>query len=110
MLKHDVGECFRKQKLKTAPARELIEGFGMRGGTYQKIMVATDGSELCKKAVETGIEIARLSGAKLYAVYVVIPATHSARDFGGKKPQWNTSELKGRKLQLSWKNPLKLQT
>jgi nucleotide-binding universal stress UspA family protein len=69
----------------------------MRGGTYQKIMVATDGSELCKKAVETGIEIARLSGAKLYAVYVVIPATHSARDFGWEKASMEHFRAEGKK-------------
>lgn len=57
----------------------------MREGTYKKIMVATDGSELCKKAVEAGVEISRLSGAKLYAVYVIVPTTHSARDFGWEK-------------------------
>lgn len=61
------------------------EGYGMREETYKKIMVATDGSELVKKAVETAIEISRLSGAKLYAVYVVVPTTHSPRDFGWEK-------------------------
>ncbi|MCC4768663.1 universal stress protein [Methanosarcina sp. DH2] len=54
-------------------------------GTYKKIMVATDGSQLVKKAVNMAIEISRLSGAKLYAVYVILPATHSARDFGWEK-------------------------
>lgn len=57
----------------------------MRAGSYKKIMVATDGSELVKQAVETAIEISRLSGAKLYAVYVVVPTTHSSRDFGWEK-------------------------
>ena len=57
----------------------------MREGSYKKIMVATDGSELVKQAVETAIEISRLSGAKLYAVYVVVPTTHSPRDFGWEK-------------------------
>lgn len=57
----------------------------MREGTYKKIMVATDGSELVKKAVDSAIELSRLSGAKLYAVYVIIPTTHSARDFGWEK-------------------------
>ena len=37
----------------------------------QKIMVATDGSEAVKKAVDSAIEIAKLSEAKLYAVYVI---------------------------------------
>lgn len=35
---------------------------------FKKIMIATDGSELGKKAVETGVQIAGLSGAKVYAV------------------------------------------
>jgi len=66
----------------------------MRGG-FKKIMVATDGSELCKKAVETGIEIARFSGAKLYAVYVVIPAAHSLRDFGWEKTAMEHFRVEG---------------
>ena len=37
----------------------------------QKIMVATDGSESVKKTVDSAIEIAKLSEAKLYAVYVI---------------------------------------
>lgn len=43
----------------------------MNSNIYRKIMVATDGSEPVKKAVDTAIEIARLGGAKLYAVYVM---------------------------------------
>jgi nucleotide-binding universal stress UspA family protein len=57
----------------------------MKEGTYKRIMVATDGSKPARKAVETGIDIAKLSGAKIYAVYVVVPTTHSARDFGWEK-------------------------
>ncbi|WP_410509388.1 universal stress protein [Methanosarcina hadiensis] len=57
----------------------------MREENYKKIMVATDGSELVKKAVNSAIEISRLSGAKLYAVYVIVPATRSPRDFGWEK-------------------------
>ena len=57
----------------------------MREGTYKKIMVTTDGSELVKKAVNMAIELSRLSGAKLYAVYVVVPAARSIRDFGWEK-------------------------
>ena len=38
---------------------------------YQKIMIATDNSEPGKKAIKTGIAIAKLTGAKVYAVYVV---------------------------------------
>lgn len=57
----------------------------MKEGTYKRIMVATDSSKPAIKAVETGIDIAKLSGAKIYAVYVVVPTTHSARDFGWEK-------------------------
>lgn len=57
----------------------------MREETFKKIMIATDGSELVKKAVETAVEISRLSGAKLYAVYVIVPATRSPRDFGWER-------------------------
>ncbi len=38
---------------------------------YKKILIATDGSDYVKKAVTHAIEIAKLSGAKLYAVYVI---------------------------------------
>lgn len=57
----------------------------MKEGTYKRIMVATDGSRPARKAIESGIGIAKLSGAKIYAVYVVVPTTHSARDFGWEK-------------------------
>lgn len=57
----------------------------MKEGTYKRIMVATDGSKPARKAIETGIDIAKLSGAKIYAVYVVVPTIHSARNFGWEK-------------------------
>jgi nucleotide-binding universal stress UspA family protein len=43
----------------------------MSDNIYRKIMIATDGSELVRKAIETAVEIAKISGAKLYAVYVI---------------------------------------
>lgn len=43
----------------------------MSSSIYRNIMVATDGSEHVRKAVATAIEIAKLSGVKLYAVYVM---------------------------------------
>ena len=52
-----------------------MAGTGSAGNTgsstFKKIMVATDGSECSKKAVSAGIELTRLSGGVLYAVYVV---------------------------------------
>ena len=52
---------------------------------YKRIMIATDGSKPARKAIEKGIDLARITGAKLYAVYVIIPTVHSARDFGWEK-------------------------
>ena len=43
----------------------------MNSSIFKRIMVATDGSELVKKAVDTAIEIARQSKTKLYAVRVI---------------------------------------
>ena len=43
----------------------------MESNVFRKIMVATDGSELVKRAVDFAIEIANLAEAKLYAVHVV---------------------------------------
>lgn len=38
---------------------------------FEKIIIATDGSDPSYKAAEQGVEIARLSGGKVVAVYVV---------------------------------------
>jgi nucleotide-binding universal stress UspA family protein len=46
-------------------------GVGMNNSIFRKIMVATDGSELVKKAVDTAIEISKLGQTKLYAVHVI---------------------------------------
>jgi nucleotide-binding universal stress UspA family protein len=37
----------------------------------RKILIATDGSKAAEKAVDFGVQIAGLSGAKVYAVYVI---------------------------------------
>ncbi len=39
--------------------------------TFKKIMIATDGSVCSRVAANKGIELARLSGGTVYAVYVV---------------------------------------
>jgi nucleotide-binding universal stress UspA family protein len=38
---------------------------------YRRILIATDGSEYTKKAVDYGIELANDTGAKLHAIYVI---------------------------------------
>ncbi|MHC1755194.1 MAG: universal stress protein [Methanosarcina sp.] len=39
--------------------------------TFQKILIATDGSKYSQKAVLHGMELAKLMGAKVYALYVL---------------------------------------
>lgn len=41
------------------------------GNLFKKILVANDGSENARRAVSQGIDIAKISGAEVYAVYVV---------------------------------------
>ena len=43
----------------------------MKSSIFRKIMLATDGSEQVRNAVDSAIEIAKLSDAKLYAVHVI---------------------------------------
>jgi nucleotide-binding universal stress UspA family protein len=50
---------------------KVKRGSGMKSTIFRNIMVATDGSELVRKAVHSAIEIAKLSEAKLYAVHVI---------------------------------------
>ena len=38
---------------------------------YRNIVIATDGSENSQRAISYGIEIAKLSGATVHALYVV---------------------------------------
>ena len=50
----------------------------MSSELYKKILIATDGSEPNKKAVSYGIELARLSGAKINVVYVIDTAAFAS--------------------------------
>ena len=68
---------------------------------FRNIMVATDGSELAKKAVDSAIKIARLNNAKLYAVHVIAPGEtsvtlHDPRDAEWKKAMKEHLEAQGR--------------
>lgn len=49
---------------------------------FEKILIATDGSEKNQSAVRKGLELARESGSSIYAIYVidVAPYTHSQTD------------------------------
>lgn len=63
--------------------------------TSQKILIATDGSNCSRKAVLQGMELAKLIGAKVYALYVLdknayIPPTLETPIRLGSK--WNVVE------------------
>lgn len=46
--------------------------------TFQKILIPTDGSESNKNAVENGIELAKLSGGSVTALYVIDQSVYSS--------------------------------
>lgn len=45
---------------------------------FKKILIATDGSRRTQSAVQTGLELARAQGSKVYAVYVVDTVTFTS--------------------------------
>lgn len=45
---------------------------------YQRILVPTDGSDISAKAIQAAIELARVSGAQLFALSVKEPFPYSA--------------------------------
>jgi nucleotide-binding universal stress UspA family protein len=49
----------------------------MASKLYRAILIATDGSEYIKKAVDYGIELASNTGAKLHVIYVVDTRAYS---------------------------------
>lgn len=51
-------------------------------GLVKSILVATDGSEYTKKAIDYGIELARTTGAKLHAIYVINTSAFSSIPIG----------------------------
>lgn len=50
----------------------------MASKLYKKILIATDGSEYTKNAVDYGIDLAKSTGAKLHAIYVVDTAAFAS--------------------------------
>ena len=60
--------------------------------TFKKIMIATDGSDCSRLAVDKGIELAQLSGGTVYAVYVVSTAylPMDGDYFIGINPYWES--------------------
>src|SRR5659263_54031 len=50
----------------------------MASKLYEKILIATDGSEYTKNAVDYGIDLAKIAGAKLFTTYVVDTAAFAS--------------------------------
>ena len=50
----------------------------MTSELYRNIVIATDGSENTQRAISHGIEIAKLSGATIHALYVVDTSSFSS--------------------------------
>ena len=70
---------------------------------YERILVATDGSELSQKAVDNALDLATKLGAQLVAVKVVPPYPHSyfegalaveMQDVARIEAQWSEAALK----------------
>jgi len=65
----------------------------MRIVNFKKVMIATDGSDYSKLAVDKGIELARLSGGMVYAVCVVSTIylyPMNGDYFMGMNPYWES--------------------
>jgi nucleotide-binding universal stress UspA family protein len=54
----------------------------MRMIDYKKTLIATDGSDCSSLPIDKGLELARLSGGTVYAVYVISTASLSIRGGG----------------------------
>jgi nucleotide-binding universal stress UspA family protein len=68
-------------------------GSGVKSTIFRKIMVATDGSELVKRAVDLAIEIAKLSEAKLYAVHAIDLEGHHSKNHPGAEGKGATAYI-----------------
>ena len=60
----------------------------MKSNIYRRIMIATDGSENAKKAVSSGLEVAKLSEADVYAVHVMPTDSFSSISDDPRMPPW----------------------
>lgn len=76
-------------------------------GKYKSILIATDGSENSRKAVNSGIEFAKLTGAKVDTVYVInAPWEREAYTYLRERGKRATDEIK----QLGDRNGVDVET
>lgn len=69
----------------------------MEDKSYDKIMIATDGSKQVEKAVEAAVQLAKITGARLYAVYVIASAGYTPRNFGWEESLREILEAEAKK-------------
>ena len=55
---------------------------------FTNIMVATDGSNAAKKAVDSAVKLAKLNKAKLYAVHVIAPGETRVTQHDPRDAEW----------------------
>ena len=68
---------------------------------YRNIVIATDGSENTQKAISYGIEIAKLSGATVHALYVVDTSSFSSIPMdAGWEAMYEILKKRGRRQSL----------
>jgi len=65
--------------------------------SYDKIMIATDGSRQVEKAIEAAIQLAKFTGARLYAVYVIASTGYTPRNFGWEESLREILEAEAKK-------------
>lgn len=49
----------------------MEENSELKSKPQRRILIATDGSKACENVADLGVEIAKLNGAKIYALYVI---------------------------------------
>lgn len=54
----------------------------MTNKQFKRLLIATDGSKNSQNAVNSGIEIAKMNNAEVYAVYVIPPVSAPAAERG----------------------------
>ena len=55
---------------------------------FTNIMVATDGSELARKAVDSAVKLAQINKAKLFAVHVIAPGETKVTQHDPRDAEW----------------------
>jgi len=71
--------------------------FNLEGKSYDKIMIATDGSKQVEKAIEAAVQLAKITGARLYTVYVIASAGYTPRNFGWQESLREILEAEAKK-------------